>query len=58
MRVWIGDGEPIDYTAPYPIVVRAGVTHSMMALVDDTVAYCLHNVSRSPDGAIEVLPED
>jgi len=56
MRVWMGDNAPVDYVAPYPITVKAGVTHSMQALADNTVAYCIHNVSRT--GEIDVHLEE
>lgn len=49
VRIWkdgVFDG---DYTAPTGILIAAGVAHMFMALVDGTIVYCIHNVSRTGD---------
>lgn len=43
------------YAAPAPIFIPAHKKHRFVALVDDTLILCIHNVSRS--GAVEVHEE-
>ncbi len=53
VRVWkdrVLDG---DYTAPTGLLIKAGVAHTFLALEDNTIVYCIHNVSRSD--VVEVL---
>lgn len=53
VRVW-ADGKHIgDYMEREAVFVAAGVKHLFAALQDNTVAYCIHNVSR--EGEIEIL---
>lgn len=54
MRVWV-EGVPTDYEAPFPIHVKAGAHHTMMALEDNTMAYCIHNLHGKDE--TEILPE-
>jgi hypothetical protein len=44
-----------DFKAPAGILIRAGVKHIFLSLVDETIVYCIHNLSRSD--AVEVLAE-
>ena len=47
MRVW-ADGLPLgDFDAPKPIQIKAGVKHTMLAMTDGVVFYCIHNVART-----------
>lgn len=43
------------FRAPCGILIKAGVMHEFMALEDETIIYCIHNVSRH--GKIEVAEE-
>lgn len=55
IRVWI-DGEDMgEYRAPKPIFIAAKKRHIFLTLEDDTVLYCIHNISRA--GSIEVHRE-
>jgi quercetin dioxygenase-like cupin family protein len=38
------DGVISEFTAPYMIYIRADKNHELVALVDETVAYCIHAV--------------
>lgn len=53
MRVWLDD-EVRDYQAPNAILVVANKHHTMMALEDDTEAYCIHRLNCG-DAEIEIL---
>lgn len=35
-------GNTTEFTAPHQIFIRADVEHELVALEDDTVAYCIH----------------
>jgi quercetin dioxygenase-like cupin family protein len=55
VKVW-GDGKYLGvFVSPAGIEIKAGVKHSFLTLEDDTIIYCIHNVSRS--GGIEMLEE-
>lgn len=55
LRVW-KEGEFIgDFVAPAPIYIDAKVKHTLMALEDHTLAYCIHNTSRT--GQVEIHAE-
>jgi hypothetical protein len=57
VRVWAGkDGTSEDFHAPAPIEIAAGVKHTFMSLEDNTVIYCIHNVSRTA-GQVQVRDE-
>ena len=56
VRVWTDKAYSVDYEAPAPILIRAGHAHVFMALADDTVLYCIHNVA-DRDG-VELLSEN
>lgn len=36
------DGKATEFTAPQMIYIRADKMHDLVALTDDTVAYCIH----------------
>ena len=55
MRVWKEGQLMGDFAAPAPIYIEAKVKHTLMALEDHTLAYCIHNVSRS--GRVEIHAE-
>jgi quercetin dioxygenase-like cupin family protein len=38
------DGEVTDFKAPMMIFIRADQQHELVALEDDTVAYCIHGL--------------
>lgn len=49
IRVW-EDGKLIgDRVAPTGIFIKAGVKHSFLTLENNTILYCIHNVSRTGD---------
>lgn len=52
VRVWKSGGFDADYTAPTCIQIAAGIKHTFMALENDTLLYCIHNVSRT--GEVEI----
>lgn len=41
LRVTV-DGVASEFTAPHMIYIRADKNHELVALADDTVAYCIH----------------
>lgn len=43
------------FRAPCGILIRAGVKHEFMTLEDNTIIYCIHNISRT--GQIDVQEE-
>ena len=43
------------FRAPCGILIKAGVKHKFLILEDDTIIYCIHNVSRT--GEIDVQEE-
>ena len=44
VRVWQDDTEPTEFHAPAMITIPAGSRHKFMALTDDVVLCCLHNL--------------
>lgn len=55
IRAW-ADGVLLgEFTAPYPLFVKAGVKHSFLSLQDNSLILCLHNILRT--GAVEVREE-
>ena len=44
VRVWQDDTEPTEFYAPAIITIPAGSRHKFMALTDDVVLCCLHNL--------------
>jgi quercetin dioxygenase-like cupin family protein len=44
VRVWQDDTEPTEFHAPAMITIPAGSQHKFMALTDDVVLCCLHNL--------------
>ncbi len=55
LRVWREAILLGDFEAPCSIFIEARVKHSLLSLEPDTVAYCIHNVSRTGD--VEVYAE-
>ena len=53
MRVWAGDECLGDFAAPRAVKIEAGVKHTMMALTNGVVWYCIHNIDRT--GVVEEL---
>lgn len=56
VRVWKDGKYDGDYTAPMAIMIKAGVAHKFLSLVDNTIIYCIHNIAHS--GSIDVLKEN
>jgi len=44
VRVWQDDTGPTEFHAPAMITIPAGSRHEFMALTDDVVLCCLHNL--------------
>jgi quercetin dioxygenase-like cupin family protein len=44
VRVWQDQQEPTEFHAPAIITIPAGSKHKFMALTDDVVLCCLHNL--------------
>jgi quercetin dioxygenase-like cupin family protein len=55
IRVWKDGVLDGDYTAPTGIMIKAGVEHTFLALVDQTILYCVHNIGRT--GEVEIIKE-
>lgn len=55
VRVWC-DGElKGEYHAPSAIFIKEGCKHKFITLEDNTIIYCIHNISRT--GEVDVLEE-
>lgn len=44
-----------NHVAPSGIFIKAGVKHRFLTLEDDTILYCIHNISRT--GEVEIAEE-
>ena len=55
VRVWAGGLSEKEYVAPIGIPIAAGVKHRFLSLVDNTVIYCIHNISRT--GEVDIAEE-
>ncbi len=55
IRVWKDGVLDRDYKAPAGIFIEAGVKHTFLTLADDTIVYCIHNVSRN--GQVSIAEE-
>lgn len=54
-RLW-EDGRLVgDKKSPCGITIKAGTKHTFMSLEDNTIGYCIHNVSRTGD--VEIVEE-
>lgn len=51
LRVTV-DGVASEFTAPHMIYIRADKNHELVALADDTVAYCIHALHDKQTGEI------
>lgn len=55
-RVW-GDGADLgEYAEGQAVYIAAGMMHLFVALEDDTLAYCIHNLHGSD--SVEILAEN
>jgi quercetin dioxygenase-like cupin family protein len=50
----VTNGEPTVFTAPHMIFISKDAEHSLTALEDDTVAYCIHSMT-AHDGKNEYI---
>lgn len=48
------DGKTTEFSAPQMIYIKAGKTHKLIALQDNTVAYCIHAL-RDGDSVEDIL---
>ncbi len=55
VRVWKDGVLAGDEKAPTAIEIAAGVAHLFQSLEDNTILYCIHNVSRT--GKVDILRE-
>jgi quercetin dioxygenase-like cupin family protein len=53
MRVTV-EGQSTEFTAPHMIYIHADKQHELVALEDNTVAYCIHAL-RTGDGVDDIL---
>jgi quercetin dioxygenase-like cupin family protein len=53
------DGEVSEFVAPQMIYIRADKVHELVALTDDTVAYCIHALRTNEGDIIDpsMVPE-
>lgn len=53
------EGKTSEFTAPQMIYIRADKVHEMVALTDDTVAYCIHALRTNEGDIIDpsMVPE-
>lgn len=51
LRVTV-DGVASEFTAPHMIYIRADKNHELVALADDTIAYCIHALHDKETGEI------
>lgn len=55
-RVWRGEPHLGDFKAPAGLLIEAGTKHMLQALEPGSLAYCIHNISRT--GEVEVVPTE
>lgn len=55
VRVWKDGVLDGDVVAPAGIFIAAGIKHAFLALEDETIIYCIHNISRI--GNVEIAEE-
>lgn len=53
LRVTV-DGQVSEFTAPHMIYIRKDKVHELVALADDTVAYCIHAL-RDGNGVDDII---
>lgn len=56
LRVTIG-GVSTDYKAPHMIFIRKDIEHELLALEDNTVAFCIHALRRG-EGVDDIIDPD
>jgi quercetin dioxygenase-like cupin family protein len=55
VRIWEDGVDKGIRTAPSSIFIKAGVKHTFCTFEDDTLLYCIHNISRT--GKVEIAEE-
>jgi quercetin dioxygenase-like cupin family protein len=55
VRVWQGEDELGEFKAPCGLFIKGGEKHLFLALEDETIVYCIHNLAHS--GTVEILEE-
>lgn len=55
VRVWKDGALLGDFVAPYMFEIEARTKHKFLSLCDNTIVYCIHNVSR--DGKVSLHEE-
>lgn len=55
VRLWKDGVLAGEHTAPKILNIEAGVKHLFQSVVDDTIVYCIHNLSRSE--VVEIMEE-
>jgi quercetin dioxygenase-like cupin family protein len=58
LRVVVDDGVAKDFKAPQLIFIAAGKVHDLIALEDNTVAYCISRTGPGGSGKIRDYPAD
>jgi quercetin dioxygenase-like cupin family protein len=56
LRVTV-NGKVTEFTAPHMIYIRAEFNHELVALEDETVAYCIHALRNGDDVSDIIAPE-
>jgi quercetin dioxygenase-like cupin family protein len=56
VRVWKNGWHIGDFVAPKGIIIEANTKHIFVTLEDDTIIYCIHNISRT--GEIDIHEEN
>ena len=51
------DGSETDFNAPHMIYIRKNKNHKLIALEDDTVAYCIHAITPDENTINMVSPD-
>lgn len=52
VRAWADERDLGEFEAPRGIVIKAGVKHTFLSLVDNTIIYCIHNAARADVAAV------
>lgn len=55
--VWIDDQPVGRHAAPKPFPIKAGTKHLFIAVVDNTILYCIHNLHGNGYPAIREIHE-
>lgn len=57
VRAWADDKFLGEFAAPTGLTIKANTKHRFETLVDNTIIYCIHNVSRSGDVDVDLQHE-